>query len=206
MEALSPTSSAEPFLAESRESQTGPANVSLVPAASVISQHQHEPSASRFVTEFAELDLMPIRCYSCGKILRQLAIEEGIQSGQTLRETMDQLTYRRLCCRSVIMSSPRIVKIQKRFAREEQARIAFSNLTAEMTSGMNVQNFAVGPERISNISILDEAPPGVPQQTGICFAQMSDSFMDPDVPTVDAYEYHTRLTRADVPKSLWLGD
>lgn len=169
-----------------------PPSIGLSPAATVLYNPERVVSTPTFAGEFTELNLMPIRCYSCGKILNQLSIENSLHSGQRLSETMDQLNYRRICCRNIIMSSPSIVRLQKKLQSEQQAISAFRNLTLGTTSGMPTQQFLAGPERVSNIGIIESAPPGIPQQGGICFSQMNDGFTDPELAGPDAYEYYVR--------------
>lgn len=139
--------------------------------------------------EFSNLDLLPVRCYSCGKVIFQSALEHSLETGQTLAETMNELGYMRICCRGLIMSAPAIVKLQKQLEREKYTMRALTSLTLEATSGMSVRQFPVQPERISSLNIIDEAPPGIPRQAGICFVPTGESYLPPDE-DVDPFEVY----------------
>jgi len=165
----------------------------LKPAARVTrSRERIQQAQTILATEFTELDLMPVRCYSCGKVLQQLVIEQSLKSGQSLRETMDQLGYRRICCRSIIMASPSVVKLQKLLNSYEQTARALQNLTLAGTSGMVAQQFPIEPENIEGAHILESVPPSIPQQGGICFPQADETFLESGTIGPDAYEYFMR--------------
>jgi len=136
---------------------------------------------------FTELDLMPMSCYSCGKVMRQLAIEESLKTGRTLRETMDELNYQRICCRTLIMESPSLVRLQKTL--QDHAQIDLTNLTLEATEARlpgDLSGFFVGEtlfEPTDDLTVVDEAPPGALTDLGqvdqICFTGQGPSLLEP---------------------------
>lgn len=142
---------------------------------------------------FTELDLMPIRCFGCGKVMRQQAIETSLASGKSLAKTLDDLNYRRICCREQIRSQPSVSKQLKRI--EEQSKIAralsLQSLQMEATSELP------STRPISNLIIQDELIPGqemtslVPEGTSIedenpleemdTFSYLQSQIVSPDV-------------------------
>lgn len=107
---------------------------------------------------FDDLDLMPVRCYSCAKVIRQRAIQDALRSGKTLLQTFQELNYRKLCCRKLIQAQRSIVKLQKQFEHNAQIGHALERgLTLDATSA---NSFSIGPSMgPSKIRILDEVPP-----------------------------------------------
>jgi DNA-directed RNA polymerase subunit N (RpoN/RPB10) len=107
---------------------------------------------------FDSLDLMPVRCYSCAKVIRQRAIQDSLNSGKTLLQTFQELNYRKLCCRKLIQSQRSIVKLQKQIEHNLHIGNAFDRgLTLETTSS---STFSIGPSSTtSTLRILDELPP-----------------------------------------------
>lgn len=107
---------------------------------------------------FDDLDLMPVRCYSCAKVIRQRAIQDALRSGKTLYQTFQELSYRKLCCRKLIQAQRSIVKLQKQIEHNSQIGHALERgLTLDVTSG---NSFSIGPVMTpSKILILNEVPP-----------------------------------------------
>lgn len=99
-----------------------------------------------------EIALLPVRCWSCGKVIVQDPIEDSINSGKTLRDTMDQLGYNRICCRRTIQTSPRIVYL----INQQEA----SNKVVNYLNGLPVEITGVSTAPIDlggNIRILENA-------------------------------------------------
>jgi DNA-directed RNA polymerase subunit N (RpoN/RPB10) len=107
---------------------------------------------------FEEVSMMPMRCYGCGEAFRHGLIIESLKSGKSLKDTMDQLKYRRLCCRNQLLVQPSIVKLQKKIEHDQVVDRQLSQLTLESTApGYQ------GHVSTSALQIIDEAPPGMSQ-------------------------------------------
>lgn len=113
---------------------------------------------------FTELDLMPIRC-TCGRVFKQILLEEGLKAGNKLAKVMDDLGYERICCRSKIIGSPAIVKLQKQI--EKDLIDGDSKLNVNMTGTKSI--FQNGPE----IMIIEEGPETT-QQVETCFIDTNE--------------------------------
>lgn len=137
------------------------------------------------VFEFSELALMPVRCYGCNKVFFQQRIEKALESGQSLAQVMDNLGYIRICCRSIIMSSPAIVHLMKIIGKEKEVTGLMQRLTLETTSGT-----AIGPEPPGGAQIIESAPSET--QVEICVPQVDESFLDPESQGLNPYEYYAK--------------
>lgn len=125
-----------------------------------------------FPATFTELALMPMACYSCGKIVRQLAIEDALRSGKTIAQVMNEMRYQRLCCRNTVTTAPSIIKLQKEL--EQASRFDIEQLGLEETDIGTVSSFGLGgfirpmnegelsliEEGNQQLVIVDEAPTG----------------------------------------------
>ena len=130
------------------------------PSVTVINKRTRETVAPLERSSYTELDLMPVRCTGCGKPIRQLAIEDSLSSGKSLRQTMDELNYKKICCREEIKSQPAVIKQLKQV--EEYAKIArnleMQNLFLESTGE------APRTLRSPGLVILDDVPPDFPEE------------------------------------------
>lgn len=139
---------------------------------------------------FEELSAMPMQCYGCGKPLRHLSIVEALSGGKSLRETMDELNYQRLCCRQVIQTQPSIVSLRKRLQSDQ-------NIDQQLSSGLTLE--ATGPigatiaPRGGGLQIVDEAPPGM-EQTNTLFPGGAESFMEDA--HINPFEYFVQQLEA----------
>lgn len=104
---------------------------------------------------YSELDLMPVRCYACGETIRQIAIEESLRSGRSLRETFEELDYPLLCCRDLIRSQASVLNIEKEQQRENQ--IERTPLTIENTSGVGSTIRLIEPTQVYMDDVEEEA-------------------------------------------------
>jgi len=163
-----------------------PLPTQIKPAAIAISMYKRPTTVPITSYDLSELDLMPVRCKACGKVLHQVAIENLLKSGHTLKETLDQLGYRRECCRMNIQQEPAIVKLQKSVEREKSLSQAIADLTLERTSGLS--DFPHG----GNIQILDSAPPGVTRQSEFCIPQADTSYYESETGAVETFEHYLR--------------
>jgi len=98
----------------------------------------------------SDVGLMPVRCYSCGKVIRQIAIEQALESGKPLKEVMDQLGYDRICCRQTLIGSPVVIDIQKKKANDQ-------NIIQQLRAQPNNLVHQLG----SSLRVIDQAPPGI---------------------------------------------
>jgi len=116
-----------------------------------------------------EFALMPVRCYSCGKIMDQLGIEEALDEGKNIKTIMDEMGYIRICCRRTVMTAVPVV------ARLKQ--IDHQNRTIASLSQLSVHETGV-PE--SYVRIIDEVPPGaVLPSSSVCLPSESISILEP---------------------------
>ena len=155
------------------------------------------------------LGAMAVRCTGCKKVIKQIPIETGLRSGKSLREVLDEGNYIRICCRKQIQNEPVVVNIQKEIGAEQSTINMMRNLSIASTAasitnrgpisgtfGLNVPQ--------SGIRIVNEAPPGLIQEGiqistlgsdpseqgrgGICYAGLTESFMETRPQTGDAFE------------------
>jgi DNA-directed RNA polymerase subunit N (RpoN/RPB10) len=145
-----------------------------------------------------------MRCYGCGEVIRQIAIEDSLKSGRSLKETLDQLDYPLLCCRDLIRGQVSVLEIEKRKAAE--ARIQATSLTLASTA--QPSTFSLGPGRsVSQLRVIDEAPPGT-VETGIVFPSIEggfgpiigseESFLQEGTSPGDAYQYFMMQAQGDL--------
>jgi DNA-directed RNA polymerase subunit N (RpoN/RPB10) len=117
------------------------------------------------------LTAMAIRCTVCKKVIKQLKIEEALLSGQTLRQVMDSQDYIRICCRKQIQNEPAVVNIQNQMASQQNTinmmnDLSISSTAASLTGRSTFNTSAFGPvPSQSKIRILNEAPPGMVQES-----------------------------------------
>lgn len=93
-----------------------------------------------------ELGLIQVRCYSCGQILIQDDIENGLKSGKTLAQVLDESGYITICCRRTIMESDYVVDLIEKL---QQDKNIISNITE-----LSVEETGLGDP----ISILKNSP------------------------------------------------
>ena len=135
------------------EFEVRPSTVSFNPnpAASKIMNARTSPSTENLErTSFTELDLIPIRCFGCGRVMRQRAIESSLVNGKSLRQTLDELNYKRICCREQIQTQPSVNKQLKKL--EEYNRIA-KNLRLQ---SLQVETTSELPRSLGSVIIRDE--------------------------------------------------
>lgn len=145
-----------------------------------------------------------MRCYTCKKPIRQLALEELLRTGQSLARTMDELGYDRICCRDLITGEPAIVNLIKGLDQTNATINRMRHLTISNTAPSFTDRgtqFSSAPNYSgTGIRIVTEAPPGQmtlglqcePSQIvgtgGICIG-IGESFAEEPVHTGDAFEY-----------------
>lgn len=156
---------------------------------------------------YSELDLMPMRCYGCGEVIRQIAIEDSLRAGRSLKETLDQLDYPLLCCRDLIRSQVSVLEIEKRRAAEARIRATPLNLAATAQPS----TFSLGPQgSVSRLRVVDEAPPGT-TEAGISFPEpieggsgpiigSEESFLLEGASPGDAYQYFMMQAHGDLER------
>uniref|UniRef100_A0A6C0IYU0 Uncharacterized protein n=1 Tax=viral metagenome TaxID=1070528 RepID=A0A6C0IYU0_9ZZZZ len=156
---------------------------------------------------YSELDLMPMRCYGCGEVIRQIAIEDSLRAGRSLKETLDQLDYPLLCCRDLIRSQVSVLEIEKRRAAEARIRATPLNLAATAQPS----TFSLGPQgSVSRLRVVDEAPPGT-TEAGISFPEpieggsgpiigSEESFLLEGASPGDAYQYFMMQAQGDLER------
>jgi DNA-directed RNA polymerase subunit N (RpoN/RPB10) len=98
--------------------------------------------------------LLPVRCYTCGKVIKELTIKEKLKEGMSLREIMDKLGYKRICCRQIIVTAPSIVEIQKQVEEQKETERKLSKLDI-FTTGPG-QSFIETSLTGSSVKIVDE--------------------------------------------------
>jgi len=56
--------------------------------------------------------MIPVRCFSCGKVLGSLyeEFEEKVKKGENPEKALDELGVSRYCCRRMIFSQANLVK------------------------------------------------------------------------------------------------
>mgnify|MGYP002623923682 CR=1 FL=1 len=109
-------------------------------------------------------ELMPVRCYTCGNPLQQLLIEDSLNRGVSLAETLDRLGYVKFCCRSKVQAAPVIVELVKRQQRmgnvaNQLQRLTLANTAPAFSGPMSLAPISGG------IRIVDQAPPINPTQS-----------------------------------------
>jgi DNA-directed RNA polymerase subunit N (RpoN/RPB10) len=117
-----------------------------------VSTRQHIPTSN---SQMESDWLMPIRCYSCGKVFYQLAIEKMLKAGLPLDQVMDKLNYIRICCRMRILASPCIISLQKQLEQEENIKNELNNLSIYNT-GQFPREHAVST---GSVCVLSESTP-----------------------------------------------
>ena len=163
------------------------------------------PAAETNLAEltYSELDLMPMRCYGCGEVIRQIAIEDALKSGRNLKGTLDQLDYPLLCCRDLIRGQVSVLEVEKRQAAEARIRNAPLNLATTSRPS----TFSLGTGRsTAGLRVIDESPPGT-VETAISFSQppvggelitgSEESFLQEGATPGDAYQYFMMQTQTD---------
>jgi DNA-directed RNA polymerase subunit N (RpoN/RPB10) len=152
---------------------------------------------AEFPPTFTELDLMPMSCFSHGKIIRQLDIEDALMSGRTLKEAMEELGYKKLCCRQLITGAPSIIKLQKEL--ESNPRYNIESLRLEDTDIESVSSFGLTgfirsdqPSPQISLTVVEEAPPGTilgpSTESELCFTGQGESLVPYEPTTEDSYE------------------
>lgn len=50
--------------------------------------------------------IIPIRCFSCGKVVGSSwePYQEMLNNGKSIKDALDELKFKKFCCRSVLMS------------------------------------------------------------------------------------------------------
>jgi DNA-directed RNA polymerase subunit N (RpoN/RPB10) len=107
------------------------------------------------------LDVMAMRCTGCKKVIKQLPIEGALKSGKSLKDVMDEQGYIRICCRKQIQNEPVVVSIQNETALGKRNIDKMNNLSVSTTG-------------LGNIRILNEAPPGLANESVQLFGLTSN--------------------------------
>lgn len=146
-----------------------------------------------------EIALMAPVCYSCGKPIIQVDIEEELKKGTPLRQILDQQHYIRMCCRKQIQEEPVVVNLLKQRQQQQAIVDRMRNLSLENTGAalINRASLPTGPELSGgNARIVTEVPPGIAQETiplnlrgDICLTGLNESFVEERIPTGDVFEY-----------------
>ena len=150
-----------------------------------------------------ELALMPVRCWSCNTLMYQIQIENGLKQGKTIQQVMDELKYRKLCCRRTVTTAVPIVGLQKQLEQEKRVLSQLNqlsvvdtgvpvlplNTTSSMAEGVSRGRVQLG----GNIQILDTAPPGaamVQQYTSFVVPNLTEAgAVQTEESTVNPFEY-----------------
>ena len=66
--------------------------------------------------------LLPIRCYSCGKITGNMwePYQNMLSEGFSSKEALDRLKLKRLCCRRIILGHVELIDKLLKYSREEK--------------------------------------------------------------------------------------
>lgn len=127
------------------------------------------------------LSVMTLRCTGCKKVIKQLAIEEALKSGKSLKQVLDEQDYVRICCRKQIASEPVVVNILKETSEQQSTIDKMRNLTLLTTAATTIGRSGTIQPTESTIRILEEMPPGLIQeglglrdQGDICFIPLSE--------------------------------
>src|SRR5579875_2534113 len=133
----------------------------------------------------AAMHLMPVRCYTCNKVLKQVEIENALKSGKNLRDVLDELKYRKICCKMRIMSSIPIVQLQKELETKKliETKLEENNLTLEDTGSIENVEFPIVTG--TKIRILDNYEPGM-MENQYC----SQTTEEPTNQYTDAYDLY----------------
>jgi DNA-directed RNA polymerase subunit N (RpoN/RPB10) len=119
---------------------------------------------------------MPLRCMICKKVIKQLAIEEALKSGKTLRKVYDEQGYIRMCCRSQIGGEQVVVNLQNEMASQRS------------TMNLSIASTGFGPTPIQpGVRIIDSASSGFVE--GPC---PTESFMESNYRPEDAYNLYIK--------------
>jgi DNA-directed RNA polymerase subunit N (RpoN/RPB10) len=152
-----------------------------------------------------EIALMAPVCYSCGKPILQVDIEDELKKGTPLRQILDQQHYIRMCCRKQIQEEPAVVNLLKQRQKQQAIEAQMRNLSLENTAAalINQTSLPMGPGLPGgNARIVTEVPPDIAQQTiqlnlrgvvpkeqEVCLTGLNESFVEERVPTGDVFEY-----------------
>ena len=49
------------------------------------------------------MSIMPFRCFTCGKVINELGYRRKLEEGKTMKDSLDELGYTRICCRRIFM-------------------------------------------------------------------------------------------------------
>lgn len=139
-------------------------------------------------TMFSETDLMPVRCYSCGEVIRQLAIEDRLRSGMSLRETLDDLDYPLICCRDLIRAQVPVLRIEREQANLR--RLEEMPLTAITTGPAGMRQFEDPPLPQSEVTVVE--PSEMLDYSGELIAESEVEDLLDEEPADDAYSRFAR--------------
>jgi DNA-directed RNA polymerase subunit N (RpoN/RPB10) len=64
------------------------------------------------------MSLFPVRCFTCGKVLKWEPYEKNLTKGETPDKSLDALGYKRMCCRRMFFGyCPELEKDLMRYNR-----------------------------------------------------------------------------------------
>lgn len=128
-----------------------------------------------------DLALMPVRCYSCGKIMNQLGIEDALDQGIPIRTIMDEMGYIRICCRRTILTSVPVVARLEQRDHQEQVLSSLGNLSVQETAFER-------PQPMPDIHILQDVPPEV--RPSVTFPQLQLAIPTTEEGPINAFDYY----------------
>src|SRR5665648_162676 len=141
-------------------------------------------------------ELFPIRCIGCGEVIFQLALEDSLNRGVSLKDTLDQLGYQKICCRSDIQAVPEVQRLLKRQQRSANIGSQLQRLTLANTAPL--AGFSFEPRSpvslapmTGGIRIVDYAPPvGIEPSSDI--QDLGTTYIEGEQGPVNTLEYYLR--------------
>jgi len=157
-----------------------------------------EETSNEYSVIPAELAVMPVRCYTCGKAMFQTDIENHLKAGLTISEVENIMGYQRMCCKRSVQTAIPIVYTQKQIAHQRSMIHRLRDLRIEDTGN---SRFVPGNQ---NLQIIDQAPPGTInehiEKMSQGLALLTGSTV-PEPSSINPFEYFidqtTRETRED---------
>ena len=118
--------------------------------------------------------LTPVRCWTCGKVIREGPVVELLQKGVHIGLAMDEAGYERICCRRMILSAPSFVQLQKQIAELQKPKQP-QRLYGSYTITLNPLNKVKPVEQDPRIGIITGRKQGFQSSDQLDIAEQLES-------------------------------
>jgi len=87
-------------------------------------EQEREPESKRATDERLNQMIIPVRCFTCGKLVGDKWEEfaRRVKAGENAGEVLDSLGVKRYCCRRMLLSHVEIIDEVLRFYEEAEKR------------------------------------------------------------------------------------